>query len=86
MDPQFDCMCCLFLVLYRLCLLVGIGSVPLYMQKVMMVVGSDFNISEVEEMIETLPFRAICWTVEVVEAVLCPITTLHTYLLIHYKQ
>lgn len=56
------------------------------MQKVMMVVGSDFNISEVEEMIETLPFRAICWTVEVVEAVLCPITTLHTYLLIHYKQ
>lgn len=44
----------------------------------MMVVGNDFNISEVEEMIETLPFRAICQIVEVVKAILCPITTLHT--------
>lgn len=51
----------------------------------MMVAGREFNISEVGKMTGTLPFRATPWTVEVVKAVLCPITTLLIDMLFHYK-
>lgn len=51
----------------------------------MMVVGREFNISEVGKMIGILFFRVIFWTVEVVKAVLCFIIILFIDMLFYYK-